>query len=625
MSRRSNFCDINCSPNLFTNATHHLTEEQVQFLNRGPTYVIPCQMHLLSTASTLNQVLTNQVIPLRRQLTKLFKQYPMDLQRQNAFRRDMEREFVKAFTLPIPTALEKRVFHEKQVIESIRYQLQKDNLILRRTCDEYNTYYLSDRIEFQAKCLEYMEDHTQCFFKIYDMDENISEAQHLTEMTKSINSALNQLELKYIIGMEHLNKFRIRDSTPLQLPYLYFLPEPNLELSVQPRFSTWNNSPIYPLATFLNQILRPLFDKYMEDTRLIDGTDFIEKLQHFTLNKRSFTTDTRFVIYELHHLFLRITHDDLLGILKRILIRDLAGKRYHGLKQDGFVELVRVVLSHLAFTYDGKLYRFSRGGPTNLPLIDSLIDIYLQYWQLGFYRHTDRYRQFYARYRHTGIFTWNSSDDELAGYVLELNEQYPDMPLTLSSSLHVRFLDVYVENLQGRLLSTVHRDRRRQQYFLLPYSAKHPRLTHRQWFRFALTRAVQYCSFAADFQQERLEIELTFLANGYSLRYVQYLLQQFLKRHPSPKNSFTFNKSSYDTFRHDIFRYCNARQVKSSENGNPVQLEYLFDWGKRHEFNQKFYQLWSTQINADPNFQKLNLKIILTTKHCYLSNTLLSR
>lgn len=379
MSRRSNFCDINCSPNLFTNATHHLTKEQVQFLNRGPTYVIPCQMHLLSTSSTLNQVLTNQVIPLRRQLTKLFKEHSMDVQRQNAFRRNIEREFVKAFTLPIPAEVEKRVFYEKQVIQSIRHQLQQDNLILRRTCDEYNTYYLSDRVEFQMKCSEYMEDHTQCFFKIDGMDENISETQHLIEMTKSINSTLNQLELKYIISMEYLDKFRIRDSTTLQLPYLYFLPEPNLDLSVQPRFSSWNNSPIYPLATFLNQILRPLFDKYMEDTRLIDGTDFIEKLQHFSLNKRSFTPTTRFVIYELHHLFLRITHEDLLGILKRILNRDLAGKRYNGLKQDGIVELVRVVLSHLTFTYDNKLYRFSRGGPTNLPLIEALIDIYLQY------------------------------------------------------------------------------------------------------------------------------------------------------------------------------------------------------------------------------------------------------
>ncbi|CAF1691210.1 unnamed protein product, partial [Adineta ricciae] len=114
-----------------------------------------------------------------------------------------------------------------------------------------------------------------------------------------------------------------------------------------------------------------------------------------------------------------------------------------------------------------------------------------------------------------------------------------------------------------------------------------------------------------DFQQERLEIELTFLANGYSLKYVQYLLQQFLRRHPAPKDSFLFNKSSYDTFRHDIFRYCNARQLQSVANGNLVQLEYLFDWGNRHEFNQKFYQLWSTRINTDPNFQKLNLKIIL--------------
>ncbi|CAF1307431.1 unnamed protein product [Adineta ricciae] len=118
------------------------------------------------------------------------------------------------------------------------------------------------------------------------------------------------------------------------------------------------------------------------------------------------------------------------------------------------------------------------------------------------------------------------------------------MPLAISSGLHVRFSGAYIENLKGRLLTSVHRDSKKQH------------------------GVSYYLTLQTDFQQGRLEIEFTFLANGYPLKYVQYLLQQFLQRHPSPKNSFSFNKSSYDTFRRDIFPYYNARLLQSMENGS---------------------------------------------------------
>ncbi|CAF4354136.1 unnamed protein product, partial [Rotaria sordida] len=33
----------------------------------------------------------------------------------------------------------------------------------------------------------------------------------------------------------------------------------------------------------------------------------------------------------------------------------------------------------------------------------------------------------------------------------------------------------------------------------LPYTKNHPRLRHRQWFRYALIRSGQYCSSFEDF------------------------------------------------------------------------------------------------------------------------------
>jgi len=184
-------------------------------------------MHLLSKSSTLPQIITKQIMPLRRQLTTLFKEYQVDNAYQNAFRRNMEQEFAKSFTPSIPLALQKRVFYEKELIQSIRHQLAENQLILRRTSDEYNTYYLGDRNEFQAKSLEYMEENASYYETMGVIDEFNSEEKQMDEIIKNINRTLHQLELKDLISMNHQRELQIRDKTQMKLPYLYFLPEPH--------------------------------------------------------------------------------------------------------------------------------------------------------------------------------------------------------------------------------------------------------------------------------------------------------------------------------------------------------------------------------------------------------------
>ena len=73
---------ISCSPTMIQDSSvvHHLTYEQIKFLNCEPTYVPPCQIHILSKSSlTLTEIVTKQMAPLRRGLTKLLTKYPVDL------------------------------------------------------------------------------------------------------------------------------------------------------------------------------------------------------------------------------------------------------------------------------------------------------------------------------------------------------------------------------------------------------------------------------------------------------------------------------------------------------------------------------------------------------------------
>ncbi|CAF3247439.1 unnamed protein product, partial [Rotaria sp. Silwood2] len=196
----------------------------------------------------------------------------------------------------------------------------------------------------------------------------------------------------------------------------------------------------------------------------------------------------------------------------------------------------------------------------------------------------------------------------------------------------VHFLHAFIENQKGHLYTRVYHDSISQR-FLLPYIADHPRLFHRQWLRSALIQACQYCNRFDDFEEERLYIELTFLANGYSFDFIEYHLKQFFVHfNPKQYEQLNLNRSTYHLFRDELFcrldqQKCDLEQEEQllQKNRQFIQLSYLFDWGSRCQFNQKFYQLWFKILEQDPQFKKHGLKIKLNTKHCYSSNTLLAR
>jgi hypothetical protein len=217
--------NIGCSPSVTQHALdYHLSSEQLKFLNRGPTYVSPCQMHLSSSTITLKEILTKQMAPLRHQLTKVFTKYKIDLARRWNFENDIQTQFINSFSLPVPTLLEERALYEKQLIRSIQYQLKYHHLFLRRTADDQNTYYLGSLDAFNDMANEYMEN--AIWYELHGMiNENNTEQQQLKEIMESIDFVLEQLQQKKWITKDHLTKLQIGKKTNLHLPYLYFLPE----------------------------------------------------------------------------------------------------------------------------------------------------------------------------------------------------------------------------------------------------------------------------------------------------------------------------------------------------------------------------------------------------------------
>lgn len=618
---------------MFQYTIHHLSSEQIAFLNRGPTYVSPCQIHILSKSSlTLSQIVTKQMAPLRRDLTKLFTKYPVDLSRRINFEKQVQQLFNNCFIPSVPSILEKRVIHEKKLISSIRNHLTKNQLILRRTADDMNTFYLGSLKEFNKKSIDYMTTSHR-FDIMSTIDKHRPMEYHINVIVQSFNSKLEELLNKRLINKDHHTQFKITDKRTITLPYLYFLPEINYngEMSVQPRFSSYKHSPIYKLAQYLDQLIRPLYENFSRSTTFLNGSDFIQKFETYATQPPNLRGRAQFATYQIHNLYSHISHSALIETLGSFLVNPLIHGRHEKLSNEAIQELVRLVLKNNYFIFKENIYLFGKGCALNLTLTELLGDIYLHDWQLSLVRSMRLSDTFYGRFHTQGFVLWNHPVEHLFCLFDDCEQLLDsDLRMTFQINERIQFLNVYIENNKGFLQTRVYRDPHCQP-FLLPFAYEHPRLIHRQWFRYALKRAGQYCQSFADFDTERIYIESTMLANGYSLDFVEYHIRQFLQRFSPNRNpNWILNQHTYILFRRQLFRSIKQEKQQREEemklrtDHKLFQLHYLYDWGLRCEFNEKFHRLWSSIINQDSIFRKHGLKIKLKSKHCYLSNTILA-
>ena len=210
---------------MFTHAAHHLSSEQLRFLQRGPAYVSPGQLHRAPTGS-LDQLVSKQMAPLRRQLTKLFTVFPVDISRQMNFDRSIHEHMLQAFANPLPSFVHKRACQEKQLLQSLHTRLLADQLLLQRTADDYNTYWLGSRHDLKRLADAHARDGRR-----YELLEALpvggarSEQQQLAEIVKSIDFALTTLHANKLLTDKQLDRLRPSTKCTFELPHMFFLPE----------------------------------------------------------------------------------------------------------------------------------------------------------------------------------------------------------------------------------------------------------------------------------------------------------------------------------------------------------------------------------------------------------------
>ena len=566
-------------------------------------------MHV-TPALHFDQICAKQIKPLERQLITFFNQYKIHILRQTTFLNEIKTSFNENFHLRLPTSIEERALAERFIIQSIHRKLKEDHLILRRSADQSNLFYLLDQHQYNQQC--------QSLFQQFNWCEQLGSTNPLVTLSDTIDYHLFKLRQEGHLEVSQLSQMKVQRIN-LRFPYLYFLPSSTSTVH-QPFISSCQTAPIERLATYLNQLLEPLYERCTELTTIRNSLDLLEKLARF--DDYLFLPHTSFATFKIKDIYHQMSHHRILEALRRFLTHVLHPKQYYeNVSIPTMERLTEIYLNHQVFTYDGNFYRFTKGSLHSLPLTRTLANIYLHDWQGSLVGRLNYDEEFYGRYHDTVFLSWQSSYDRLQLLVDELDHQHPDIHIeVIKMGSSVEFLGIQIENQQGKLSTNVYHNPQTPR-FVLPYVIGHPRVLYRQWFHWALARAIYACMSIEDFDQERIYIELTMLTYGFSLDSIKSMSNVFLNKYGSTRSFDEFNSRSYASLRLQLFNAIHLEQtLHRQQKVTNIDLYYYYDWGRRCDFNERFKTLWMQRIQSDPAVNKLNLKLNLNTIHfCHLN------
>lgn len=236
------------------------------------------------------------------------------------------------------------------------------------------------------------------------------------------------------------------------------------------------------------------------------------------------------------------------------------------------------------------------------------------------------------RYIDDVFMTSNLSRSDIEHLLETQNSKDENIRITSSIASAVEFLDVFVQNHQGCLTTSVFHKPAAEPY-IVPYSSDHPRHVHRNAVLGSLFRAVRLSSQVEDFDRERLTIELTLILNGYPPVFVSHHIRRFFECNQVPTPSTRMNQSTYQNLHERLLARPTRRDRQESfgsethdsmapntmyapehqRNKATLILHYTFESGPLLQFKSKLQQLWKDHYLFDQSCMR-NFRLTIGTR-----------
>jgi hypothetical protein len=139
------------------------------------------------------------------------------------------------------------------------------------------------------------------------------------------------------------------------------------------------NTPTTGISKLLDEIIRPLFDKHVRSTTIIDGVDLIRRLDAYVANDHLKPT-TQLCTFDITDLYTMLPQEESLNALTEFLLQ-YGYHKVKGIPIDAIRKLARIVITENVFVYEKKFYRQIIGGAMGSAFTLTLANIFMWKWE----------------------------------------------------------------------------------------------------------------------------------------------------------------------------------------------------------------------------------------------------
>ncbi|CAF3477017.1 unnamed protein product [Rotaria sp. Silwood1] len=277
-------------------------------------------------------------------------------------------------------------------------------------------------------------------------------------------------------------------SNEVELAHLYYLPKAHKPGTPLRPIISGLKHPTKKISKFLDELLRPLFNKMASNTTVTCGTEVIKQLHEWS--KRNIRQETLICTMDVMDLYTMIPQTEAEAIIR----------------------LCRFVIQNNYFSYNGKYFHQVHGGAMGSPLTLTIANCYMYFYERDIVKQVNNSNGLYLRYIDDIFIIINWPIPHLSKQINRWNELDLNIKLKAQVGHSTNFLDLYIENKNGELFTKVYHKPSYEPYYL-PFNSVHPIRMKMNIPYAMLIRAVKYCSTFETYLNEREKLRMTLLLN----------------------------------------------------------------------------------------------------------------
>ena len=212
--------------------------------------------------------------------------------------------------------------------------------------------------------------------------------------------------------------------------------------------------------------------------------------------------------------------------------------------------------------------------------------------------------------------TSNSPIEQINTMLDLANRKHQNIQITSRLGQSVEFLDVFIENKNGKLNTSVYHKSMAEPY-IFPYASDHPRHIHKNMPYVRLLRAARLCSTVKDFDEERLNMEMVLLLNGYPPKFISHHIKSFFIEFNAMSVWTDLNTQAYQILHQQLLHKPTRREQQLQNRSDHTENST----GRRQRRKRKNQILIhhtfesGPLLNFKPHYRQLRNKSYVTLEH----------